>query len=246
MSFSGFEHEGTPPAAAITSIFTMPSAYCSSISTPFWDSGCMPPGWSRYWASDYGYYSPAICPSGYESACARPTTTNSGWGPMGPELLPDETAQICCPIGYECSTYQSYCFSMGPATASTAYALQVRWQASDLPDLETNPTVSGQGPPDATTTDSASTSEPTGPITPGPTQTQTDTTSTSDPTSTSSSSSGSGGMSTGAKVGVGVAVPVAAIAIIAGGLLFWWPLRTHTLSASTAIPARSSQPSTIP
>ncbi|KAF1984171.1 hypothetical protein K402DRAFT_406153 [Aulographum hederae CBS 113979] len=205
-------HDGTTPAAPLTTVFTRPG-YCGS--TDFASSTCMPPGWDDYWRGDVGYYSPGICPEGYYAACDRPTT--GSFVPYGPELEPSETATICCPDSYFCATtYQSYCTSYSSGTTSSAYAIQVRWAQTDLINLETNPTAPGVTPTSSETgttipfissrTGSSSTFTTTtsSSITPGPTP------------------SGSSGLSTGAKIGIGVAVPLVVVALVAGMLIFFY------------------------
>lgn len=126
---------------------------------------------------------------------------------------------------YTCSDYLSYCYSILPVPTTTtttdtytdtytspittetdtetytistleAFAVQVRWQASDLSNLATDPLTPG-APPLAITSPST-TPTPTGP----------------------SNSTGTvvppQGLSTGAKVGIGVGVAVGVLAIIAG------------------------------
>lgn len=67
------------------------------MSTAYEDFDCMPPNFSEsYWYGYAGYYSPAICPDGYESACARPSSASDGT-PYGPPLDGGEDAAICCP-----------------------------------------------------------------------------------------------------------------------------------------------------
>lgn len=186
-----------PPVAALTTIFTPTPAYCTTGISRFDTSICMPTGWTKYWASNVGYYSPAICPSGYTSACTR---TSSGIL-YGPPVLPSETAIMCCPrydheshflsykplifhSSYFCDyTYLSLCASVlsSFSASSIAYAIQVRWQATDLVSFETDP---GQAPRTASST----TLQTTSPI-----------------------STGTSGLSTGAKIGIGCAVPLAVL-----------------------------------
>lgn len=123
-------------------------------------------------------YSPGICPMGYTDGCALPTALASmlsGTPQYGGPLLADETARVCCPTSYTCFTGPgaspdipySKCISAGHSsrtfvesqvthtTRNMAYAIQVRWQSSDLSNFETDPTVPGStfsGPTATSTT----------------------------------------------------------------------------------------------
>lgn len=129
----------------------------------------MPQNFNRYYDYKYGFYSPGICPMGYTEGCAFPKTlaiTANGTPYFGGTLMAGETARICCPTGYTCYTgpdelkTYSECIATGGKTTflgydygkntylttvtdAMAFAIQVRWQSSDLPHLETDPTVSG-------------------------------------------------------------------------------------------------------
>jgi hypothetical protein len=82
-------HEGTSPAGSLTTIFTPP---CDIATVEDWSgTSCYPRGWSDYWFGNTGYYSPAICPSGYTIACSRYATA------QGPDVEPTETAALCAP-----------------------------------------------------------------------------------------------------------------------------------------------------
>ncbi|KAK8064949.1 hypothetical protein PG994_007587 [Apiospora phragmitis] len=142
----------------------------SATATPALSSSiCMPPDFARYHAYGYGFYSPGICPMGYTEGCAFPTSRAvkiNGTPFFGGTLLAGETARICCPAGYTCYTgadksktyseciatsgkttflgynYQSNTY-ITTITDALAFAIQVRWQSSDLSNLETDPTVPG-------------------------------------------------------------------------------------------------------
>ncbi|KAK8057095.1 hypothetical protein PG996_011032 [Apiospora saccharicola] len=151
-------------------------------------SVCMPNNWVDYFGNRRGFYSPGICPKGYTEGCYLPETaakigeTGKPWN--GGPILPGETARICCPAGYSCfqdthtdaDVQYRKCKTMavdplttfvwiidGTTTVTTttpalAYAIQVRWQSSDLSNLETDPTVPGAtytgAPHDPTSSDS--------------------------------------------------------------------------------------------
>lgn len=132
----------------------------------------MPPDFLKLYGYHYGFYSPGICPLGYTEGCAFPTSLavkSNGTPFLGGTLLPGETARICCPTGFTCYTKgpsidaektYSQCISTGSLSTFVAYdyglhsyimstaaakvfAIQVRWQSSDLSKLETDPTVPG-------------------------------------------------------------------------------------------------------
>ncbi|KAK6823528.1 hypothetical protein PG987_013785 [Apiospora arundinis] len=133
---------------------------------------CMPPDFLKLYGYHYGFYSPGICPLGYTEGCAFPTSLavkSNGTPFLGGTLLPGETARICCPTGFTCyikdpsidadksitsasllgslSTFEAYDYGAHSYITSTAaakaFAIQVRWQRSDLSKLETDPTAPG-------------------------------------------------------------------------------------------------------
>ncbi|KAK8021720.1 hypothetical protein PG990_006858 [Apiospora arundinis] len=156
-------------AGPLTTVFHTPE-FCdpqrwTDIGTPALSSSiCMPPNFMQYYGNKAGMYSPAICPGGYTVGCAFPTALPSmdGTPVHGGPLLAGETAQICCPTGYTCyagpQTYPDIPYSKCISTRSSrtyvneaitkternmVYAIQVRWQESDLSNFETDPTVPG-------------------------------------------------------------------------------------------------------
>lgn len=93
MSFSAPGTRETA-AASITSIATLPCGprfYDYNHDPHFSPSSCLPTSWDAYWSRDLGYYSPALCFSGWSIGCTRLATTD------GPEVAPDETAYECVP-----------------------------------------------------------------------------------------------------------------------------------------------------
>ncbi|KAK7962389.1 uncharacterized protein PG986_003214 [Apiospora aurea] len=208
------------------------SARWSATDVPALSSSiCMPPEFNKYYEYKYGFYSPGICPMGYTEGCAFPKTlarTINGTPFFGGTLLAGETARICCPTGYTCytgadedKTYSQCIATAGPTTFlgynyqsntylttvtdALAFAIQVRWQSSDLPSLETDPTVPG--------------SKYNGPM---PTATDDATGATGEGGSGSGSGTGSGNpavIPTGAIIAVGVAVPL--ISLFLGFLAFF-------------------------
>ncbi|KAK8074899.1 hypothetical protein PG997_009562 [Apiospora hydei] len=149
--------------------FCAPGRWSATATPALSSSICMPPEFNRYYDYKYGFYSPGICPMGYTEGCAFPKTLagrTNGTPFFGGTLMAGETARICCPTGYTCytgsdedKTYSQCIATAGPTTFlgynyrsntylttvtdALAYAIQVRWQSSDLPSLETDPTVPG-------------------------------------------------------------------------------------------------------
>ncbi|KAK8139439.1 hypothetical protein PG984_002819 [Apiospora sp. TS-2023a] len=159
--------------------FCAPSMWHDPATPALSSSICMPPDFYKLYGYRYGFYSPGICPLGYTEGCAFPTplaVESNGTPFLGGTLLPGETARICCPAGFTCYTkgpsidadktysqcistgslstfeaydYGSHSYIMSTAAAK-AFAIQVRWQLSDLSKLETDPTVSGSRYPTST------------------------------------------------------------------------------------------------
>lgn len=88
-------HDGTAPAAAMITPFSMPCGkefYTEKpIGTRYYNDRCAPPNFDRYWWSGVGFYSPAVCPSGYTIGCSR---WDAG---QGPPVATTETAMQCVP-----------------------------------------------------------------------------------------------------------------------------------------------------
>ncbi|KAK7923571.1 hypothetical protein PG985_007642 [Apiospora marii] len=158
-------------AGPLTTVFHTPE-FCgpdrwTDIGThPLSSSICMPPNFMNYYGNRGGMYSPGICPDGYTEGCDFPTALpamENGTPLYGGPLLAGETARICCPTSYTCftgphtypDTPYSKCISAGHSSRTyvesltthtdrnLVYAIQVRWQSSDLSNLETDPTVPG-------------------------------------------------------------------------------------------------------
>ena len=108
----------TSPVAALTTIFTPPASCLNTLFVEYYTqaqppnnlgnthltlglmpmSQCFPVSYlEEYWHSGVGYYSPAVCPSGYTSACDVLHVSTNGFL-WGPSLLPSETAYKCCPL----------------------------------------------------------------------------------------------------------------------------------------------------
>ncbi|KAF4471586.1 transmembrane alpha-helix domain-containing [Fusarium albosuccineum] len=95
-------------------------------------TSCYPPDYESVWYS-YGFYSPGICPEGYTSGC---TPTDS--------LEASETAAICVPTSYTCSSFLLHAFSVSGKKTLSVPAFQIRWAESDLNALETHPLTPGE------------------------------------------------------------------------------------------------------
>ncbi|KAK7740296.1 hypothetical protein SLS63_001498 [Diaporthe eres] len=152
----------TAPLAPLTTIFTPPcpiswlltSSKNPSQFPPFPTTGpasCDPPSWAANIADKgFQYYSPAICPSGFEvgPGCQiTKTRTAEGF----PAIEPEETAAYCVPSGFTCTTDTTdfrggvwgATKEAGPPLFTVGPALQIRFQESDLSILETHPLTPG-------------------------------------------------------------------------------------------------------
>ncbi|SCO09498.1 uncharacterized protein FFB20_13312 [Fusarium fujikuroi] len=176
------------------------------------DANCFP---SSLELGSTFYYSPGICPSGFEVACS---STVGG-----------ETRATCCPSSFSCQTETGWpwystdlCTIAIPRTvevivsesvvggdwkrttvsgaAANAIGIPIRWHSSDFASTTTEARTSATG--SAMETSSSSTR-----------------------TSSSDSLSDNGGLSTGAKAGIGIGVGVAALAGFAA--LGWFVLRAR-------------------
>ncbi|TPX13033.1 uncharacterized protein E0L32_006459 [Thyridium curvatum] len=125
------DHYGTPPAGSLTTIWTPPCGIVTGTYTKASET-CMPPGWNIYWASNAGYYSPAICPSGFIPGCTRTLR-------QGPVVVAGETAVNCVPSGFSCPTSTGQYLSHAVKGTTIAAMIQVRWKATDLPSFQTHP-----------------------------------------------------------------------------------------------------------
>ncbi|KAK2759763.1 hypothetical protein FQN54_002497 [Arachnomyces sp. PD_36] len=200
---------------SITSVFE-PEPYCLKelyldddggdlYLNPLRDPKCYPPGFPENADNQiisYYYYSPAICPSGYTSACGETC--------LAKPLPMRETAIKCCAEGYTCIPGSNFCSSAVPSATEVtltnqqkvttvpaspkrvAYGLGlvVRHQSSDL-ELFASATEGG-----ATAIHTAS-----------------ETGSGDNSSDTDSESSESSGLPMGAKIAIGVIVPVVLIAL---------------------------------
>ncbi|KAI3392997.1 hypothetical protein diail_4908 [Diaporthe ilicicola] len=152
----------TAPLAALTTVFTPPCSVSWLLTSsknrsqfpPFPTTGpasCDPPKWATNIADKgFQYYSPAICPSGFEvgPGCQiTDTRTAEGF----PAIEPEETAAYCVPSGFTCTTdttdFRGGAWGAtreaGPPLFTVGPALQIRFQQSDLSSLETHPLTPG-------------------------------------------------------------------------------------------------------
>ncbi|KAI1658569.1 hypothetical protein F4813DRAFT_38402 [Daldinia decipiens] len=140
---TSLNHDGTPPVAALTTIWT-PSDGCFPVSTRpttdidiFWTSNpeCAPPGYASYFETYY--YSPAMCPSGFTVGCSR-------YGNFqGPSVEPTETAVLCVMSDYSCTPDGWNYYATNADLSYAQVMIQIRWASSDLSILETHPLTPG-------------------------------------------------------------------------------------------------------
>ncbi|KAK2607098.1 hypothetical protein N8I77_005803 [Diaporthe amygdali] len=152
----------TAPLAPLTTIFTPPCSISWLLTSsknpsqfpPFPTTGpasCDPPNWAANIAGKgFQYYSPAICPSGFEvGPGCQITSTKTAEG--FPAIEPEETAAYCVPSGFTCTTDTTdfrggvwgATKEAGPPLFTVGPALQIRFQESDLSSLETHPLTPG-------------------------------------------------------------------------------------------------------
>lgn len=124
--------------------------WTDTVTPPLSSLVCMPPKFHSLYDYSFGFYSPGICPTGYSKGCDFPydraRTDNGGMVYYGGKVLEGETVRVCCPNGYTCLLNDPYSYSKCVHTTDSsemAFALQVRWQESDLSILATDPTVPG-------------------------------------------------------------------------------------------------------
>ncbi|VTT72433.1 unnamed protein product [Fusarium fujikuroi] len=190
------------------------------------DANCFP---SSMELGSTFYYSPGICPSGFEVACS---STVGG-----------ETRATCCPSSFSCQTETGWpwystdlCTISIPRTvevivsesvvggdwkrttvsgaAANAIGIPIRWHSSDFASTTTGARTSATG--SVTETSSSSTG-----------------------TSSSDSSSDNGGLSTGAKAGIGAGVGVAVLAGLAA--LGWFVLRARRAKQANMVAAAGGE-----
>ncbi|KAL0936099.1 uncharacterized protein CTRU02_208314 [Colletotrichum truncatum] len=245
-------------AAPLTTVFTTPD-FCKSgywtdtITPPLSSIVCMPTSWKQVYDYQWGFYSPGICPMGYTEGCAFPTASaysKDGMVRLGGSVIPNETPRICCPTGHTCYTGTDWAYSKCQSTIptrsfydinnkptsdlATVYAVQVRWQASDLSNLETDPTVPGAtySGPRSTATNSgvasasaSATAAGSGSGTAGAGAT-TSVASTATPEgSTGGGTSGGGGISVGTTIAIAVGSVAGTLALALIGFVIFWRRR---------------------
>ncbi|KAL2121612.1 hypothetical protein VTJ04DRAFT_5639 [Mycothermus thermophilus] len=140
-------------AVALTTVWTPPPDCTWPLPTkefkypPFTRVSCAPPYWEHAGRGWMGFYSPAICPSGYTVGTTVPSTRR--YYHDNP-IHPDETVGICVPTSY---TYEVTNWDITPRKAATsllpfpdgetytseAYVFVIRWRSEDLSLFETPP-----------------------------------------------------------------------------------------------------------
>ncbi|KAL1852753.1 hypothetical protein Daus18300_012084 [Diaporthe australafricana] len=223
-------------AGPLTTVFTTPD-FCASLywtdtlTPPLSSLVCMPPKFHSLYDYSFGFYSPGICPTGYSKGCDFPVdrarTDDGGMVYFGGKVLEGETVRVCCPTGYTCleSTVSSYSKCVHTTDDSElAFALQVRWQESDLSILATDPTVPGS------TYSAPSTASATAGTIKSTSGTNTNTNNAPTPSSSSSTtvaqnqnsdSTSGGGLSSGTVIGIAIGVGGMVFAFAVSALIFF-------------------------
>lgn len=206
--------------------------WTDTVTPPLSSLVCMPPKFHSLYDYSFGFYSPGICPTGYSKGCDFPNdrarTDDGGMVYFGGNVLDGETVRVCCPNGYTCLLNDPYSYSKCVHTTDSselAFALQVRWQESDLSILATDPTVPGStysAPSTATATPStvqSTAASGTNDDSPTPSSSSSNTVAQNeDPTSRTES-----GIPAGTIIGIviGVGGMIAAIAVSAVVFFIW-------------------------
>lgn len=202
----------------------------------------MPPKFKQLNDYSFGFYSPGICPTGWGKGCdfdnAKARTDDGGWVYFGGDVLAGETVRICCPSGYSCLENDPYssskCTRVTESSTETAFALQVRWQESDLSILATDPTVPGSTyTAPSTATASQSTAKNTAVDTPTPSSSSNSSIAQNEDPGSSTDS----GIPTGTIIGIviGVGGMVAAFAVAAVIFFIWRHRRKRREESGTRV-----------
>ncbi|KAI1212141.1 uncharacterized protein F4807DRAFT_417665 [Annulohypoxylon truncatum] len=106
-------------------------------------SSCDPPSWvDNISQKGFAYYSPAICPSGFDVGC---TANDDRIGEGFPPTSSGETAMYCVPSGFACTSDTTdfrggiWGFSGSGPSVTVGPAIQIRWREEDLSSLQTDP-----------------------------------------------------------------------------------------------------------
>ena len=236
------------PAGALSTIWTPPCGTSAFAYTGFGPSTCMPPNWYTYWEKLVGYYSPAICPSGFEPGCTRYGTPTGTALDQGPTEVAGETAWLCVVSGFSCAPALSY-KSYATSGSVTLAMIQIRWKSSDLSILETHPLTPGLKFVATTTTPTPSRSSPTGTTGPSPTRSE----SRSSPIAPKPSPTSplpvndidSSGLSTAAKAGIGAGVGAAVLLLCIAIIIFIRRHRSNHLYQPAEMQVEVRDPSPI-
>ncbi|KAI1778733.1 hypothetical protein F4818DRAFT_227327 [Hypoxylon cercidicola] len=234
---SFLDHDGTPPVAALTTVWTAAEG-CFPVSTwsttdidMFWSGNpdCAPPGYASYFETYY--YSPAICPSGFTVGCSR-------YGDFqGPDVESTETAMLCVMSDYFCTPGAWSYYATNTDLSYAQIMIEIRWAESDLSILETHPltpglVLAGETSGTATRTEAGAETTQTGPA-------STVTVLSQDPPG------GEGGLSTGAQIGIGVGVGLFGLLGIGLALFFILRYRRNRKNAGQP-PMRQPPPGQYP
>ncbi|CAK7201780.1 hypothetical protein SEUCBS139899_004495 [Sporothrix eucalyptigena] len=171
-------HGGTAPLAALTTVFTPPCPTSWLVTTtklpsqyPVFPAAdpvttCDPPAWASNLSGEgFQYYSPAICPDGFEVGLNCQLTGTPRTTEGFPAVAADETVAWCVPSGQTC-TSDTTDFKGGiwgvsrtatgaSVTVTVGPAMQIRWRDVDLSILATHPLTPGLTLAGAATTSSA-------------------------------------------------------------------------------------------
>ncbi|KAK5992251.1 hypothetical protein PT974_05652 [Cladobotryum mycophilum] len=231
-------HKGTTPAAAMTTPFSFPCGP-DFLDDKFQNDKevrdtCAPPAWEEYWWSSVGYYSPAICPSGYTAGCLR-------WDSrQGPPVEATETAVQCVPSGFMCANRD---ISMAFSYTATTPMIQVRWAESDLSLFATHPLQPGANPTEHHMT--MTQYQP-----PNAARAVMPRAKSYEPSFTPTGGGDGGELSSGAKAGIGIGV-VLGVLVVAGiiGFFIWRSrraARNEDIDAGQIPPPISGGPHPVP
>ncbi|KAK0735090.1 hypothetical protein B0T26DRAFT_690802 [Lasiosphaeria miniovina] len=195
-------------------------------------SACLPPS---YTPTASFYYSPGICPSGYQLACSstsgaetRGTCCPSSYGCMTPSTWwPWYSTDLCTiymaptvSFVYAASTVGvGWQINTGSAAAANAFGIPIRFKAADLAS--------------STSSAATSTSSPSPSSSPLPSR-QTSGSSAPEATALPAVASPSSELSAGAKAGIAIGAALAAIILIASAIFVWLRRRRAAAAAGDA------------
>src|SRR5690606_11517528 len=125
-----------PPAGSILTPYT-PLVSCARVpndTRKVLNIACYPPGMGQYLLNnERGYFSPALCPSGWVSAVIG--TGERYYPPItAAPLFPGESGALCCPSAASKFVSDSwyFCIKDTPGDTYIEVAIHIRWRATDL------------------------------------------------------------------------------------------------------------------